>query len=81
MTDQIKSIAHKASIVAANAKILELEKALEAKENRGLKKYGKTPPEDSDDDRDLDPLHHEVQATVSQLHKGSLVNRLLLCRV
>lgn len=66
MTNQIKSIAHKASIVAANAKIPELEKALEEKEHQGLKKYGRTNLDDSDDERELDPLHHEVQATVSE---------------
>ena len=67
VTNQIKSIAGKASIVVADSKIPELEKALDEDENKHLKALKPFSPGDSDEEdiEFLDPLYHEARAQVS----------------
>ena len=66
VTSQIKSIAGKASIVVANSRIPQIEKALELHENKHLKALKPLTQGESEDEEDwLDPLYHESRATVS----------------
>mmetsp|Transcript_16475 Transcript_16475/g.20878 ORF Transcript_16475/g.20878 Transcript_16475/m.20878 type:complete len:134 (+) Transcript_16475:69-470(+) len=63
VTSQIKSIAGKASIIAADAHVPQIEKALNLKENQHLKSLKPQEPGESEDDEDfLDPLYHESRA-------------------
>ena len=66
VTNQIKSIAGKASVVVADGVVQELADALEEPENKHLKALKPYLPSESEDEDDfLDPLYHEAQAKVS----------------
>lgn len=60
MTNQIKSIAGKASIVVWDSKVPQIERELEQDDNKHLKKLKAPPPLESDEEEEyLDPLYHE----------------------